>query len=384
MIPQIGVGLAAPLPPRRESFFLVRLESLRGVACLMVAAGHSFMVVQSHGWEYDLTDWLLVLFNGPAAVILFFVLSGFVLGLALDRSQGASFKNYGAFVFRRFGRVYPAYFISSLVILVYLWFFPHYHRVPQGTAWLNAFYREPLPWRSSLANLLFIRSDVNNVTWTLQIELIGSLLLPFLHWGTRAWSPIAKSLLLFGLIGLAFVDVVPAPLGYVYMFYLGAVLPSVGPAIFEVLNRARWLKYLFVVSALVLFLGAIKLHGSDRSSVMLHQALAAAFLICAILSSGDERLWGHLENAVLRFFGRISYSLYLFHFIVLYWLAKVLFRWVPEAGNTSTLAWGIGFFGASLVVATLLAWAAYFFIEQPGTDWSKRMSRRVLFGMDEA
>ena len=36
------------------------------------------------------------------------------------------------------------------------------------------------PRLNILANLLFIRSDVNNVTWTLQIELIGSLLLPFL------------------------------------------------------------------------------------------------------------------------------------------------------------------------------------------------------------
>ena len=57
-----------------------RLESLRGVAAMMVAVGHAFLAIDAPyraGW--------FQIFNGHAAVRLFFVLSGYVLGLALAR-----------------------------------------------------------------------------------------------------------------------------------------------------------------------------------------------------------------------------------------------------------------------------------------------------------
>jgi peptidoglycan/LPS O-acetylase OafA/YrhL len=65
--------------------FINRLESLRGLAALMVAIGHSFIVLSVDGipniWsaklaelssiqEY-LTKFLLVIFNGAAAVTIF-------------------------------------------------------------------------------------------------------------------------------------------------------------------------------------------------------------------------------------------------------------------------------------------------------------------------
>src|SRR5512138_3594575 len=65
--------------------FLHRLESLRGIAALMVAGWHSSAVLVATGWSVGILAFLRVFFNGHAAVTLFFVLSGLVLGGSLSR-----------------------------------------------------------------------------------------------------------------------------------------------------------------------------------------------------------------------------------------------------------------------------------------------------------
>jgi len=93
---------------------LDRVTTLRGVAALMVAGGYSLMVFsvdslptvwnvsfsEAPGIDSLVTKALLVLFNGNSAATLFFVISGFVLGLSLDRGKGGLISTYVAFVIR--------------------------------------------------------------------------------------------------------------------------------------------------------------------------------------------------------------------------------------------------------------------------------------------
>src|SRR5262245_26063246 len=103
----------------RADGFNHRLESLRGLAAMMVAFGHAFLVIDGR-----IFSGLFYVFNGHAAVTLFFVLSGYVLGLALRRAEGPVGREYVRFGIRRILRIYPAFVIGTLFVLVGLRPFP--------------------------------------------------------------------------------------------------------------------------------------------------------------------------------------------------------------------------------------------------------------------
>lgn len=75
------VSMEQPLPPNasgiKAAVYSVKLEALRGLAALMVVGHYVFPPEPYYG--------IHVIFNGRAAVSLFFVLSGYVLGLSLRR-----------------------------------------------------------------------------------------------------------------------------------------------------------------------------------------------------------------------------------------------------------------------------------------------------------
>jgi peptidoglycan/LPS O-acetylase OafA/YrhL len=95
------------------------LETLRGLAALMVAVAHSFIALTFGGidqlwgrpvWSIPIgqvdtfiASLILAFANGGAAVTIFFILSGVVLGLSLDLSaiQNNLLKRYINFLIKR-------------------------------------------------------------------------------------------------------------------------------------------------------------------------------------------------------------------------------------------------------------------------------------------
>ncbi|MCT7487110.1 acyltransferase family protein [Aliarcobacter cryaerophilus] len=97
-------------------------DFLRGLAAITVFMSHSLGVYDMKTFPFTLIS------DGHAAVILFFVLSGFVL---MYQSLNSNYNSY-AFVIRRFFRIYPAFIfifnkydnpkilLSILLILMFL------------------------------------------------------------------------------------------------------------------------------------------------------------------------------------------------------------------------------------------------------------------------
>jgi peptidoglycan/LPS O-acetylase OafA/YrhL len=90
---------------------LEKLDAIRGFAAFYVAMGHLLVT----GGKMRIW-WLLF---GQEAIILFFLLSGFVIKMAADTEEDVSFRCY---FFKRFRRIYPillaAYLISITVQLL--------------------------------------------------------------------------------------------------------------------------------------------------------------------------------------------------------------------------------------------------------------------------
>ena len=109
---------------------LNRVTTMRGLEALLVAFGHSLMVLSVDGLptprtvpftefpgiESLLTKALLLLSNRNSAIMIFFVISGFVLGLSLDRGIGWLTMSYLGLMLRRVFRIYPALILSLFVV----------------------------------------------------------------------------------------------------------------------------------------------------------------------------------------------------------------------------------------------------------------------------
>ena len=74
-------GVGSISKGRDSASFVLRLESLGGAAAMTVAIGHTFRVLHAEGAQRVAAGWIDKVFDGNAAVTLFFVLSGFVRGL---------------------------------------------------------------------------------------------------------------------------------------------------------------------------------------------------------------------------------------------------------------------------------------------------------------
>jgi peptidoglycan/LPS O-acetylase OafA/YrhL len=157
--------IASPSPDEHSQDRIATVEALRGLAALAVAWFHctnANPVFPSAGWLRLSGAW------GWLGVECFFVISGFVLPLAMYRA-GYRIGDAGRFLARRLIRLHPAYFVS-LVVAVALWYVSSPAGAPPPGAtqlllhavYLPAFFG--YPW-------------LNAVYWTLAIEVQFYLLL---------------------------------------------------------------------------------------------------------------------------------------------------------------------------------------------------------------
>lgn len=94
------------------------LEGLRGVAAFMVACSHAFCL-NYLAPSVSLPEWLRVLEGGHAGVLLFFALSGFVVGWTNRQPfSAAAARDYAG---RRAVRLAPIYYAAVALTVVVIW-----------------------------------------------------------------------------------------------------------------------------------------------------------------------------------------------------------------------------------------------------------------------
>lgn len=360
-------------PPNR---FVPELEALRGVAALMVALHHSLAVTTTTPTlERGIIQVLSV---GRPAVTMFFVLSGFVLGASLRRQQGHLSEFAFPFCVRRLFRIYPAFLVTTLLIAPL--FFNEATR-----EWFTLAPHEPHPLRTLARNLLFIEASINMVTWTLKIELVASVLLPFFHGFTTFFQVSGKKLLLGGLLVLSIF-----PLGFgrwpcfLLMFYAGYLLPLGQRWISLYWSKRNLGKSALLALAFLTWMGAHILTSSDtlvearslgnRLSLLMETG-ACLMIIASLAYSGNTHLHCLLNHPLPRFLGTVSFSFYLIHHPVLLTLDHLALN--PLIGYElagSTLMRGLVAWAVSSTLASIIAWFLFRHVEKLGVDLGKRLT----------
>jgi peptidoglycan/LPS O-acetylase OafA/YrhL len=372
---------ASGAPPSRPTSQRFRsLDGLRGIAAFVVVVHHCLLTSSTFAKPYQhfgvhtrraatvVTYTPLHLFwDGTGAVLVFFVLSGFVL--TLPWLQGSSLRRWVAYYPQRALRLYlPA--VGSVVLALVLYELVHRPR-HGGSYWLNDHGRrlDDLGHVTRLLALVVPTSHwLDSPLWSLRWEVWFSILLPvFVLIVVVARSLSAPKLAAF---------VVLICLGYRYghqamyylpMFGVGAVLAAERHTVARLLaERHR------AVQAAVLVVGAVLLEApwlSSRHQSPLESALrhtlsltgAAVLVVCFLAHAGSVRLG---NRAVTQWLGRHSFALYLVHEPIVVSVAVLTHRLVV------TLVVGIP--------VSLLACAVFYrLVEGPSHRLSQWVGRRL-------
>jgi peptidoglycan/LPS O-acetylase OafA/YrhL len=206
--------------------------------------------------------------------------------------------------------------------------------------------------------------------------LVCSLSLPILFSLARHSGWLKRGILLGGLITWSLYRDGRLS-AWLFMFYLGFLLPAAGSTLMQVINRTRLARW-FAPLSWILLCVSVDLFAGHKSWGRLLEGVSATVFISALLY-GPELAWFRiLDRALTRFYGRISYSFYLYHMVSLYFVSKTAFRLFP----VSTLAQyaivsGVLLLLFSTALATPLAWASHRFVEKSGIDFSKKLCRLI-------
>ncbi len=372
-----------------QPVFYKNLESLRGIAALMVALCHCLLVLTVDGnqniWfatfnelagvQSAITRFLLIFFNGGAAVVMFFVLSGYVLGLSLDK-HGLSISSTFSFYLKRIFRLYPAHIVILSAIAASMLLFHVYQVFEAGSSWYAEWYRHSIDTKSVISNLMLKDIYLNHIAWSLQVELAGSLFLPIAYIVARRvgfWL----NLLVLGALVLVSYQQTHLLLIFLYCFYAGLILPQIFGRMKNLVSGGSGI----AVLALGIGLSCLGYTMAGPQSLfgrVLIENTGRVLIIGYLLNSDNSASWINrfLAWDVINHLGRYSYSFYLLHFIILYWTAYVLFQTVsPQLLSAVPLFWGMAMALFTVPLTFWLSGKTYQYVEVPMVKVGKKLVR---------
>jgi len=357
--------------------FIPRIESVRGIAALTVAAMHvtsSWVDGPARG-GLDAAGLFLIkaLTNGYGAVVAFFVISGFVLARSLDANFGA-----WRFIRGRIFRLFPAAIttIGIFAALFYAFGFQQYHGASYAP--LNV-----------LANMLMLHADIDAVMWSMKAELAATPLILVCVWLCRRYGvrpAIAIAILLFGVSFLGQYshsigdDTNLAPL---YAFPVGILLHFRGRTFCEKLPPAA--VAICALISVAVFCGC-SFFKPTGTWTLLVQCVTSAVLVALVAYRSDAALFALLDRPIVRLYGKISYSFYLLHPLTLWSAGWLNQRLIGQFDSLPVSLILFAVFVFSVAAITPLAYASWRFVERAAMNmrsspvWARMNDRPGISG----
>lgn len=334
------------------------LDGLRGLAALEVLVYHSMLLNPALAAYFQLgtqppggsaADTMIrsplhLFMIGNEAVFVFFVLSGVVLTL---QAQAPSF-DWARYYPRRILRLYLPVLGSVAIAVVLALAFHHAAENPSYWVQISSF--PHLSWHDILitAELLYGNPVLNGPLWSLRWEVLFSLALPLfvlIPRGGRpaAWITFAVAPLLTWL-GLASGSVV---LQFMPAFAVGVALVAFvrAPAVTEQTRRTDlgWAALTLAALALILARYELEPFVSELLRDLLSALVVPAAAILVLVAARWRAATFLLRSPVVQWLGRISFSLYLTHALVIAAFANVLadLPWQATALIAAPVAIGV-------------------------------------------
>ncbi|MBJ8119050.1 MULTISPECIES: acyltransferase family protein [Bacillus] len=359
------------------------LDSIRGLAALTVVFGHFCLMLPSLPNSIKFSP-LRILWAGGEAVIVFYVLSGFVLSMALYHSK----TNYWGYLIKRFVRIYiPYYFWIIITFALFILFSPY-----EVVGLRDWFYDR---WQGSITKLdiinhfvllnNFFTENYNPVIWSLAQEMRISIVFPFLFllFYKQSWKKTILFALSFSLISVflnmlhigkaeGFYNGYADTLHFTSMFMVGMLLfKHQEKLIYSYRNMKKINKGFLIALGVILYLYSILIYGisrNDTTFLLKDWGVVMGVSIFIIMAMSNLKVKAFLNKSVFVYLGEISYSIYLCHFPIMMVLFKLLYTKIS-----------ILFLLTLCITMTLLfSIVSYHLIEKKCINWAKQRTTNFL------
>jgi len=358
------------------------LDGLRGVAIIAVLLYHFGIGLSFTGFEDNML--LRGMMFGWAGVDLFFVLSGFLItGILYDsKSDPHYFRN---FYMRRTLRIFPIYFLCIALVFILVQILPPLN-TDDNDGWIY-----PLTFTTNLA--VAATADWYTIPvvighyWSLAIEEQFYLVWPAVVLFTpRQWLlRIALGLIVGALALRVAMTLTGADPNVIFALTLTRCDALAVGAFCAVMMRdqgdmqrlLRWAPFVLVAGLATIVAIFATTEGANEYSPLMQTlgfsalCISAGALLC--LTFALKPLATTLSSSVLRWFGRYSYGMYVWHYpvyYVLYELDHVRRLLGVEADWT-----GIALFGFAMGVSMSAGVLSYHIVEKRFLDLKRHFER---------
>lgn len=362
------LAIASPELPK-----IGALDALRGFAIsgvMLVHTGKQLHNLPEH--VGGVCNW------GQFGVQLFFISSAFTLAMSVDR-RGSAWK---AFFIRRFFRIAPMFWLAVALYGIALVGLLPVADDNRDSSWIDLV-------RTAFFANGWTKSSINSVvpgSWSIAAEwsfyLVFPLVFPFLNSVKRAWwgcvIAVVFAILAQGAawLFLHHVDepafaIDPNPYNFFFRLWFPAQALPFMTGIYLYRIGQNWRAHLPSIVSLMVAIAVLVGIGHEvvglQHKVFLFTLLFIPFVLWVINSQNK-----FLAHPIWRSLGKVSFSAYLLHFMIL----DLLVMWSPITG----WPWPVAL--PSLFVATALAtysisWVTYHAIELPGISLGRSLIRRL-------
>ncbi len=304
----VATSLSKQNNPQKSSTRLLFLDGLRGIAILLVLFFHAY----SNDWinnlpYHDQYDHFTFFHFGRYGVQLFFIISGFVIAMTLEKC-----KSFWDFMYRRWLRLFPAMLVGSIIILITA---PLFTARPYGAPSLQDLLPGLTFIEPEFFRLFFDQKILEGSFWTLFVEMKFYILAGLMYFSIGPKKMIAVLVAMFlstivleftvPHISTALVEQLQTIFHYLNWGHYGWFAAG---ALFYQYYASKDMRYWY--AGLVVALIAARCLGGLPSKSMIYASIIVLTFAFSMFNPIVQKV---LSNKFLVFVGFISYPLYLVH-----------------------------------------------------------------------
>jgi len=316
-----------------------------------------------------------ILADGNHAVVVFILMSGFVIERLLRRDEP-----YSNYILRRAFRLFPCYLVALLISLMMLDFSKE---VLENIPWYNVKNISRIHlidevdknyWIHVVSHIFLLHGlipdsiipatyTIMGQSWSLTLEWQFYLVAPFLIGLIKSTVSKQKTFIILLLTLILFISAsffmrqdsfLP---NYIAVFAAG-YLTSILVETFTKENKFLYF-YLFILIGIALNTGGV--------------LAAVPFAVWAVIIFSEVNSVKALDfifsSKVALFFGRISYSFYCFHIIVIIFCSYIL---ISVIKITDQNMYAVSLIVSSFILTTIASYLSYRYLEMPAMHYAKK------------
>ena len=349
------------------SLYLKNLNALRAIAAFMVIIHH----IEQFKTHFNLPNiWSNQIIRelGGNAVSIFFVLSGFLISyLLVHEKRKTSSVSIKKFYVRRVLRIWPLYFILILLGIILNYYYGDINLIKNNLFYFLLF----------VPNLLVAQGTV--IMFISHLWSIGVEEQFYLFWPLASKKLNTKQFFLF-MLAIIFVFLLAR--NYTFHFYgknallkfidytrfdmmaiggIGALIltekNSFSLFIKYIINQ-KIIQFLIIIAFILYFLNLTDIYRIYFLNNLFFGILITLLLL--VLVSKESIL--NLEHPIFKTLGNISYGIYMYHSIVIFFSLKLVLLFVPIS---NTFLFNLCLYSSVFMASSIISYISYEKIEKP-------------------